>query len=264
MKAFIFAAGLGTRLHPLTDKVPKALVNVGPDNCEGPAFRRPLLWWVARRLVAAGADELVINVHHFADKVVDYVHSENDFGVKVSFSDEREMLMDTGGGLLKARTLLECGTESFLVHNVDIISDLDLAEFYSREAGDAVASLAVCDTSSERKLLFDEEMRLKGWKNTLTGEVRGPAASLCDREFREYAFTGIQRISPDIFKCFDAHEEFRGAFGIIDFYLKICSEKPIFGDIHEKMDFLDVGTIEAYEKIGSSGLLGPFPDTCGA
>lgn len=248
MKAFIFAAGLGTRLRPLTDNIPKALVPVGPYSCGGPAFRRPLLWWVARRLIAAGADELVINVHHFADKVVEYVRSENDFGVKVSFSDERDMLLDTGGGLLKARSLLENADEPFLVHNVDIISDLDIAAFCARPLGDALACLVVADRPSERKLLFDEEMRLAGWKNTLTGELRGPAALRPEVHYREYAFTGIHRISPAIYSSFDSHREFEGAFGIIDFYLKVCSEAAVLGDVHNDLNYLDVGTIEAYKK----------------
>lgn len=255
MKALIFAAGLGTRLRPLTDNLPKALVPVGPDSC-----RRPLLWWVARRLVAAGADELIINVHHFADKVIDYVHSENGFGVKVVFSDERDCLLDTGGGMLKARPLLEGGSEPFLVHNVDILSDLDIRVFYGRMSGGAVAGLAVADRASDRKLLFDDGMRLAGWKNTLTGELRGPAALCPEKKFRELAFTGIHCVSPLIFNAFDAHPEFSGTFGIMDFYLKICSEFPIFGNDCNGMNYIDVGTISAYEKIASSGLVGPLPD----
>lgn len=261
MKALIFAAGLGTRLRPLTDKLPKALVPVGPGSCADPACRRPLLWWVARRLVAAGADELIINVHHFADKVIDYVHSENDFGVKVVFSDERDCLLDTGGGMLKARPMLECGGEPFLVHNVDILSDLDIREFHSRMmSGGSVAGLAVADRASDRKLLFDDSLRLAGWKNTLTGELRGPAALCPEKRFREFAFTGIHCVSPLIFKAFDAHPEFSGTFGIMDFYLKICSEFPIFGIDCNGMNYIDAGTISAYEKIASSGLVGPLPD----
>lgn len=259
MKALIFAAGLGTRLRPLTDKMPKALVPVGPDSC-----RRPLLWWVARRLVAAGADELIINVHHFADKVIDYVHSENGFGVKVVFSDERDCLLDTGGGLLRARSLLEGSSESFLVHNVDILSDLDIREFYSLASDGAIARLAVADRASDRKLLFDDGMRLVGWKNTLTGELRGPAALCPEKKFREFAFTGIHSVSPLIFNAFDAHPEFSGTFGIMDFYLKICSEFHIFGDKRAGMDYMDVGTLDAYEKIASSGLFDHFIDACDA
>lgn len=255
MKALIFAAGLGTRLRPLTDKMPKALVPVGPDSCQ-----RPLLWWVARRLVAAGADELIINVHHFADKVIDYVHSESDFGVKVSFSDERDMLLDTGGGLLKARPLLEGGSEPFLVHNVDILSDLDIASFCAKPLGGAAASLVVTDRPSDRKLLFDGNMMLVGWKNTLTGELRGPAAIYPQAGYREFAFTGIHRVSPDIYKVFDVHREFSGTFGIMDLYLKICSEIPIFGEVYNDLNYMDIGTAEAYEKIGSSGLLDHLSD----
>ena len=121
MKAMVFAAGLGTRLKPITDTMPKALVPVGG---------KPLLYHVVTKLKAAGFDDIVINVHHFADSIIDYVHGQDDFGIKVSFSEERDLLRETGGGIRHARPLLEGG--SFLVHNVDILSDLDLEWFLSQ------------------------------------------------------------------------------------------------------------------------------------
>ena len=133
MKALVFAAGLGTRLKPLTDTMPKALVPVGGV---------PLLERVMTKLVAAGYDEIVINVHHFADQIRDYVAAHDAFGVKVSFSDETDLLRETGGGIRHAAPLLD-GAEPFLVHNVDILSNLDLAWFRAQHrAGDLATHLA--------------------------------------------------------------------------------------------------------------------------
>ena len=121
MKAMIFAAGLGTRLKPITDTIPKALV---------PIDGKPLLYRVVSKLKAAGISDFVINVHHFADSIIGYTHEQDDFGANVHFSDERDLLRETGGGIKFARPLLEGGP--FLVHNVDILSDLDVGWFIAR------------------------------------------------------------------------------------------------------------------------------------
>ena len=143
MKAMVFAAGLGTRLKPITDTMPKALVPVGG---------KPLLYHVVTKLKAAGFDDIVINVHHFADSIIDYVHGQDDFGIKVSFSEERDLLRETGGGIRHARPLLEGG--SFLVHNVDILSDLDLEWFLSQARPGARRTLSVlCRMRHEGVLL---------------------------------------------------------------------------------------------------------------
>ena len=166
MKAMIFAAGLGTRLKPLTDTIPKALVPVGG---------RPLIEIVIDRLKTAGFDDIVINVHHFADMIEEYVRSRHDFGIRIRFSDERDTLLDTGGGILHAKSLLE-GAGHFLVHNVDILSDVDLKSFAASAASDALATLLVSRRQTSRYLLFDNGMHMAGWTNVSTGEIRSPYA----------------------------------------------------------------------------------------
>jgi NDP-sugar pyrophosphorylase family protein len=165
MKAMVFAAGLGTRLYPLTKEVPKALVEVGG---------RPLLRLVLEKLVAAGIREIVINVHHFPEMIRSYLHDHPLPGVTLHISDESDELLDTGGGLMKAAPWL-MGGEPVLVHNVDVISDLDIGALlaFHRKTG-GVATLAVRERETRRYLLFDREMRLTGWMDRQTGEIRRP------------------------------------------------------------------------------------------
>ena len=199
MKAMIFAAGLGTRLRPLTDTMPKALVPVGG---------KPLLLRVVEKLKDAGFYDLVINVHHFADLIEDYVRANGNFGVRVAFSDERDLLRDTGGGILHARNLLlgdkapdksDSADGFFLVHNVDIISNLDIRWFCSQARPDALAVLLVSERQSSRYLLFDDSMRLVGWTNVKTGEVKSPYRDLDVSKCHRYAFSGIHLVSDRIF-----------------------------------------------------------------
>ena len=231
MKAMIFAAGLGTRLKPITDTMPKALV---------PVCGRPLLYHTIMRLKSAGYDDIVINVHHFADKIREYLAS-NDFGVHVSISDETAQLLETGGGIRHARPLLEDAPEPFLVHNVDIVSNVDIPAL--RTPSDALATLLVSQRKTRRYLLFDEGMRLVGWTDKATGEVRSPYPDLDPAACREYAFAGIHNISPDIFKVFDS-VNVPDRFPIIDFYLKVCADYPIIGHLQEDLTLVDVGKID--------------------
>ena len=163
MKAMIFAAGLGTRLKPLTDTIPKALVPVGG---------RPLIEIVIDRLKTAGFDDIVINVHHFADMIEEYVRSRHDFGIRIRFSDERDTLLDTGGGILHAKSLLE-GAGHFLVHNVDILSDVDLKSFAASAASDALAAAAVP---------YAQQGQI--------GKLREHALHLADHEARDHTVAG--------------------------------------------------------------------------
>ncbi|MBP5382149.1 MAG: nucleotidyltransferase family protein, partial [Bacteroidales bacterium] len=196
MKAMIFAAGLGTRLRPLTDTIPKALV---------PICGKPLLAHVLEKLVSSGYDEIVVNVHHFAGQIRDYL-SSHDFGVRISISDETSLLLETGGAIAHARPLLEASDqELFLVHNVDIISDLDLEWFRSEWRPDALATLLVSERQTKRYFLFDEENRLVGWTNLETGEVRTPYQGLDAKKCRRLAFAGIHNISPEIFSLFESY-----------------------------------------------------------
>lgn len=232
-KAMIFAAGLGTRLRPLTDKMPKALV---------PVCGRPLIRIVLDRLVSYGYDDIVVNVHHFAEQVVEYLRSVDIPGVRISISDESSFLRDTGGGILHAEPLL--GDGRFLVHNVDIISDLDLRRLDLAAGNDAIATLAVSGRKTSRYLLFDDDMRLVGWTNTSTGEVRSPYPGLDPSSCRQYAFSGIHLLSHDVFRIF-RERGCCGKFPIMDFYLDIAADYPVYGAVAENLHIFDAGKPES-------------------
>lgn len=244
MKALIFAAGLGTRLRPLTDSLPKALVPVGGE---------PLLHHVICKLRAAGYDELVVNVHHFASQVIDYL-SAHDFGVSIRISDESALLRETGGGIAFARGLLEPLEGSFLVHNVDILSNLDLAWLRDQTRPEALATLVVSERKTSRYLLFGEDMRLKGWTNVQTGEVRSPYPAEELKHCRALAFSGIHNLSPAIFDAF-READMPERFPIMDFYIQTCGYQPIYGVVPENFRMVDVGkldTLAAAEEFISS------------
>ena len=228
MKAMIFAAGLGTRLKPITDTLPKALVPVGGE---------PLLAHVIRKLVSAGYDHLVVNVHHFPDQIIGYLQ-QHDFGVPIDISDERDGLLETGGGVAHARPFLE--GEPFLVHNVDILSNLDLAWFRAQHRPDALATLLVSERETSRYLLFREDGRLAGWTNVTTREVRSPYPDLDPSACRRLAFSGIHYMGAGIFQAMDALG-MPARFPIMDFYLKACDRYPIYAAIPPFLRLLDVG-----------------------
>lgn len=231
MKALVFAAGLGTRLKPLTDTTPKALVPVG-----GVA----LLERVMRKLVAAGYNDIVINVHHFADQIRDFVAAHDNFGVKVSFSDETDLLRETGGGIRHAAPLLESGSEPFLVHNVDILSNLDLAWFRAQHQAGDLSTILVSDRPTQRYFLFDDAGLLVGWTNIATGEVRSPYAGIDPDCCTRLAFAGIHCISPDIFPLMRDWPE---KFGIVDFYLSVCRTHAIRAAVMPGLVLHDVGKV---------------------
>ena len=241
MKAMIFAAGLGTRLKPLTDTMPKALV---------PVCGQPLLYHVICKLRDAGYDELVINVHHFPDQIRKYLE-ENDFGVQISISDESEALLETGGGIRHAKDLLLPSDEPFLVHNVDIISNLDISWFRKQMPRHALATLLVSKRKTKRYLLFDDNMRLVGWQNTETGEYKSAYLNFFRPEdCRRYAFAGIHNISPAIFDAFDK-ENVPDRFPIMDFYLSACVEYPIYGVVDHDLTLVDVGKFDTLPEAES-------------
>lgn len=242
MKAMIFAAGLGTRLKPLTDTVPKALV---------PVYGEPLLHHVILKLQAAGIDEMVVNIHHFADQIRAYLAANQSFGVNIALSEEQPVLLETGGGILHARDLILAGVEEdapFLVHNVDILSDLDLKWFLSCWRGDALAVLLVSSRRTQRYLLFDDNMRLMGWTNTATGEVRSPIAGLDVSKCRRYAFSGIHLISGRVFRVME-DEGMPERFPIMDFYLKVAARHAIYGVAAEGLNMVDVGKLDTLEAL---------------
>ncbi len=235
MNAFIFAAGLGTRLKPLTDTMPKALVPVGG---------KPLLAHIIEKLKAVGCKKIVINIHHFGDMIIDYVKSQNSFGVEILFSDERQMLLETGGAIKHAVDLL--GDEPFLIHNVDILSNVDLkALIAAHNESDSAATLLVSKRNSTRALLFSPEGNLTAWTNKTTGEVKSPYSDIDISNLNEFAFSGIHIFSPRLFKYFSAYPE---KFSIIDFYLNTCKDEKIKAYTQEGLQLLDVGKLDSLEK----------------
>ena len=252
----IFAAGMGTRLKPLTDRMPKALVPVGG---------RPLIDIVISRLLATGLyDRFVINVHHFAQQIIDYVDTTN-YASLVRFSDESDELLETGGGLKKASPLFTTD-DPILIHNVDILDNVDYEWFARQHLPEEDAVLLVSKRKTKRYLLFDNAMRLMGWTNIETGEVRSPFPWLREAELPldgfepgvpispsfwrgqgggplyAFAFSGIHSFSPRLFPLM---ERFPDCFPIMDFYLQTCHRTHIMGCIKNDLQVLDVGKLDS-------------------
>ena len=237
MNIFILAAGLGTRLKPLTDTMPKALV---------PVSGRPLLQILVEKIKRECRDpEIVINIHHFAEQITDFVASHQGFGLPVTFSDEREQLLETGGGLKQAAPLFR-NHEPILIHNVDILSNVDLGAFYQQHAhsslSDVAATLIVSQRTTKRYLLFDDDNRLVGWTNIETGEVRSPYPDLDMAKCHRYAFSGIHIVSQSLLPLMDTWPD---RFPIIDFYLSVCHRVIIRADVRPDLQLLDVGKLDS-------------------
>lgn len=222
----IFAAGLGTRLKPLTDTMPKALVPVGG---------RPLLWHVIMKLKDSGFERIVVNVHHFAQQIIDYLAANQNFGLDIRISDESEKLLETGGGIKKALPLFDPHSP-ILIHNVDILSNVDLSQLDVD-----VPTLVVSERKTKRYLQFDESMQLIGWKNIETGEVKG-------REGRSLAFSGIHVFHPSLFPLLNDWPE---RFPVMDFYLKVCAHHLVRGIEVKNLQLLDVGKLDTLEQAKS-------------
>jgi len=209
MKAFILAAGLGTRLKPLTDFKPKALVEINGIT---------LLEHLLLKLIRSGFDSVIINVHHYADQIIEFVKSKEFFGIEIEFSNETGLLLDTGGGLKKVKWFFN-NSQPFLIHNVDIFSNIDLTELYSNHVNNnSIATLAVQKRNSSRYFLFDKEKNLCGWINEKTGETKITRES--SGELFKFAFSGIQIAEP---KIFDNMLQY-GVFSLVDLYLSIASK----------------------------------------
>lgn len=259
-QAMIFAAGLGTRLKPLTDTMPKALVRVGGE---------PLLKRVVMKLRDAGFDRIVVNVHHFSGQIIDYLRENHNFGLDIRISDETGGLLDTGGGIRKARALFD-SRYPILIHNVDILSNVDLDRFYRLDRRMvcpdcgvahvlAGATLLVSWRETQRYLIFNREMQLVGWTHVGTHEVRTPWPEVrlffdrlyADRPnlaaadlrggaggYRLYAFSGIHTFSPSMFPLMDSWPE---RFPIMDFYLSHCRPAMVKGYVKDDLRLMDVG-----------------------
>ena len=223
MKAMIFAAGLGTRLKPLTDTMPKALVPLGG---------KPLLQWQVEKLREAGITDIVVNVHHFPDQIIDAIREHEGWGCRIQVSDERDCLLETGGGLRKAKALL--GTdEPVLTCNVDILSNIDLKALLAAY-DDSASLLVVSDRQTQRYLCFDEQHTLCGWTNIATGELKG-------QDGHQLAFSGMQILSPDALALLDTMPEER--FSLIDFYLRTMQRVPFRAYVPTDYRMMDVGKI---------------------
>lgn len=266
----IFAAGLGTRLKPITDTLPKALV---------PVCGKPLIELTCRKLMSAGINEAVVNIHHFADKIEDWAKgqdwvsvsdSASNFGVSgpdreasdanadgkfvISFSDERAQLLETGGAVLHARRFLE-GCGHFLIHNVDILSNADLQWLQSEVKPEALATLMVSERETTRFLLFEPEtMRLVGWHNTDSGAHHLADDSIALEDCRALGFSGIHILSDKVLDLMEEYARSRNLpvedptgvkFSIMNFYLWAASKYPIYGVVAKDLNFLDVGKLDA-------------------
>lgn len=229
----IFAAGLGTRLKPITNDRPKALAEIHDT---------PLLEIIIRRLINYGFDEIIINVHHFADKVLEFLESKNNFEVNLQISDERGELLDTGGGLKKASWFFD-DNKPFLVHNVDTLTDIDLLDYYNYHTkNDALATLLVRHRPGSRFFLFDDKRKLCGWENVITNEKI--LAMDHAGQLEQIAFSCLHVINPSIFKLIN--EE--GCFSIIDVYLRLAASQKILGYLDDDSYWLDVGTPEKLQR----------------
>lgn len=240
----IFAAGLGTRLKPLTNTMPKALV---------PLAGKPLLQWQVEKLRDAGITDIIVNVHHFPDMIIDTIRRNNGWGCNISISDERDMLLDTGGGLKKA--VIE---GPILACNVDILSNIDLRTLVSEYERTGVSQLVVSERKTQRYLCFDKRDSLCGWTNIATGELKG-------KDGRHLAFSGLQILNREALRLLRQIQEDK--FSLIDFYLHLCEQNyqsaitnyqspithhqsPIILKAYVPLDYrmMDVGKIDQIEE----------------
>ncbi|MCB2197746.1 MAG: nucleotidyltransferase family protein [Bacteroidetes bacterium] len=233
MKAMIFAAGKGTRLQPLTNDTPKALVKVNGV---------PMLEHVIKKLIHTGVNEIIINIHYLGDQIIEFLKTKNNFGIHIEISDESDQLLDTGGGLLKATDFFN-QNEPFILHNTDIISNIDLKKmitFHKRE--NALATLAVRKRTSSRYFLFNQQMELCGWQNTKTNEK---VISKEVKNLKPYAFSGIHIINSNIFNYL--HETVK--FSIVNTYLELSKKELIKGFNHTSDYWFDIGNPEKLETV---------------
>jgi N-acetyl-alpha-D-muramate 1-phosphate uridylyltransferase len=235
MKAIIFAAGLGTRFKPWTDSHPKALALVNGKS---------LLQRNIEYLQQYGITDVVINIHHFPQQIIDAIKQNNGWGSNVIISDECNEVLETGGGLMKARNLLE-SDQPFISVNVDILTNLDLSKLMAfHQQHKPLVTFGVTNRKSSRLLLFDENNRLQGWKNVATGELKGPVVNFSDTEkakLKEMAYSCVVIYEPQIFSLIKQ----QGKFSIMDSYLDLAAEHVILGYDHSGDNLVDVGKPES-------------------
>jgi len=230
MKAMILAAGLGTRLKPFTDKHPKALAMVN---------NKTILQRNIRYLASFEINTIIINIHHFADQIISFIKKNKGFGSNISFSDERDEVLETGGGIKKAAWFFEKQNEPFVVMNVDVLTDMNLNAMISlHQTNKPLATLAVSSRKTSRYFLFNEQNILCGWKNVKTGEEK---ISRQSSKYIEKAFSGIHIISPEIFPLI----KMEGKFSMVDVYLELAKAHSIQAFDHTGSRFIDVGKPES-------------------
>ncbi len=232
MKAFILAAGLGTRLYPYTVDKPKALVEVGGIT---------LLERAIRKVTELEVSEIIVNIHHFGGKIIDFLKEKQNFHLPLTISDEREQLLDTGGAILKARHQLG-DKEQFILYNVDILSSIDLATFTAyHTAKGGIATIAVRKRVTDRYFIFNPEMQLAGWRNVKTGEEK---IIRQDNQLQNFAFSGIHIIQPEIFQLITES----GKFSMVQMYLRLAKNETIYGYHDTSECWMDLGKPEQLAK----------------
>ena len=233
MKAMIFAAGLGTRLYPITKDRPKALAEVNGLT---------LLEYNIRFIAAQGFDKIIINVHHYADKLIDFLKVNHNFGLPIELSYEQELL-DTAGGLAKVAGFFD--DEDFLLYNVDVISSIDLRKMLvHHQQTKALATLAIRQRPTSRYLLFDENMHLAGWRNKSTGDEILVKNYAEDDELSEFAFSGIHILSPKILPLLGEVRK----HSLTPFYLEIAKDNILAGYEHNEDTWFDCGKPETLKQ----------------
>lgn len=229
----ILAAGLGTRLKPFTDQHPKALA---------PVNGKTILQRNIEYLASFDIKEVIINVHHFADQVIDLIKANNGFGSDITFSDETNEVLETGGGIKKAAWFFEKEESPFVIMNVDVLTDMNLNEMiFQHEKTDPLATLAVTCRQTSRYFLFDKQNHLCGWENVKTGEKK---ISRKSENYFQKAFSGIHVISPKIFSLI----KMEGKFSMVDVYLELSKSFDIAAFDHSDSKFIDVGKPESILK----------------
>ena len=226
MVGIIFAAGLGTRLKPLTDTMPKALV---------PLAGKPLLQWQVEKLRDAGITDIIVNVHHFPDMIIDTIRQNEGWGCNIMISDERDELLDTGGGLKK----VVMANEPILACNVDILSNINIQTLISAYARMNRIQLVVSERETQRYLCFDESERLCGWTNIKTGELKG-------KDGQHLAFSGMQILSEEAQILLKQIPQDK--FSLIDFYLHVMGEAELKAYVPKDYKMMDVGKIDQIEE----------------
>ena len=233
MKAMILAAGLGTRLSPLTDSKPKALV---------PFRGVPMVESVIRKLYGAGIHEIIVNVHHFAEEVTSFLERLNIGGLTIHISDESAQLMDTGGAVLLAREFFK-GEKNFLVHNVDVQTSLDISALIeAHQKEDCLVTMAVKKRTTSRSLLFDEDKKLIGWRHNETGEERFVSAH--PDKSHDYGNSCVQVISSELFDYYPDTKP----LPLVQMFLDLAADHEICAHIHNQDYWYDLGRYENFQQ----------------